>query len=105
MPLQTVKTTQTHSIAVAMAFKIGTGQIFSTIHATAVAIWTKVEILPHRLGGNFLTLVNAITASTARRIYTSRPRTTATNHHGTLPTAPSAKKIPLSRHLSAIGSR
>src|ERR1035437_6932958 len=105
MPLQTVKAAQTHSIADEMACKAGTGQIFSTMYVTAVAICTNVDILPHRLGGNFLTLVNAITAATARRMHISRPRTTATNHQGTLPVAPSARKIPLSRHLSAIGSR
>src|ERR1035437_9278132 len=102
MPLQTVKTAQTHSIADEMACKGGTGQIFSTIQVTAVAICTNVDILPQRLGGNFLTLVNAMTA---RTMYISRPRTTTTNHQGTLPVAPSARKIPLSRHLSAIGSR
>ena len=68
MPLQMVKPAQTHSIADEIAYKTGTGQIFSTSHATAVAICTNVEILPQRLGGNFLTLVNAITATTARRM-------------------------------------
>src|ERR1035438_483418 len=58
-----VKTTQTHSIADEMACKAGPGQIFSTIYVTAVAICTNVDILPNRLGGNFLTLVNAITAT------------------------------------------
>src|ERR1035437_7446075 len=105
MPLQTVKTAQTHSIADEMACKAGTGQIFSTIQVTAAALCTNVDILPQRLGGDLLTLVNAMTAPTARRMYISRPRTTTTNHQGTLPVAPSARKIPLSRHLSAIGSR
>src|SRR5450759_2646295 len=105
MPLQIVKTAQTHSIADEMACKAGTGQIFSTNQLTAVAICTNVDILPQRLGGNFLTLVNAMTATTARRMYISRPRTTTTIHQGTLPIAPHARKIPLSRHLSAIGSR
>src|ERR1035437_5265091 len=100
-----VQTTQTHSIAVEIACKTGPGQIFLTMYVTAVAICTNVDILPHRLGGNFLTLVNAITAATARRMHISRPRTPATNDTRTLPVAPSARKIPLSRHLSAIGSR
>src|ERR1035437_5283109 len=105
MPLQTVKPAQTHSIADEMACKAGTGQIFSTIRVTAVAICTDVDILPQRLGGNFLTLVNARSATTARRLYMSRPRTTTTNHQGTLPVRPSARNMPLSRHLSAIRSR
>src|ERR1039457_4470646 len=102
MPLQTVKAAQIHSIADEMACRAGTGQMFSTIHATAVAICANVAIFPQKLGGNFLTLVSAKTAPTASRMYISRPRTTATNHQGTLPVAPSARKIPLSRHLSAI---
>src|ERR1035437_8709459 len=105
MPLQTVKTAQTHSIADEMVCKAGTGQIFSTIQVTAVAICTNVDILPQRLGGTFLTLVNAMTSATARRMYISRPRTPTTNHQGTLPVAPSARKIPLSRHLWASGFR
>src|ERR1019366_2527382 len=94
-----------HSIADEMACRTGAGQMFTTIHATAVAICTNVAVFPQKLGGNFLTLVNAMTATTVRRMYISRPRTTATNHQGTLPVAPRARKIPLSRHLSAIGSR
>src|ERR1019366_4296213 len=99
MPLQTVKTAHTHSIADEIACKATTGQIFSTIQVTAVAICTNVDILPQRLGGNFLTLLNAMTATTARRMYRSRPRTNTTIHQGTIPVAPSARKIPLSRHL------
>ena len=68
MPLQMVKTTQTHSIADEMACRAGPGQIFSTIYVTAVAICTNVDLLPQRLGGNFLTLVNVITATTPRRM-------------------------------------
>src|SRR5664279_3552567 len=100
-----VKPAQTQSIADEMACRTETGQIFSTIQATAVEICANVDILPQRLGGNLLILVNAITATTARRMYRSRPKTTATNHQGTLPVAPSARKMPLRRHLSAIGSR
>src|ERR1035441_6402648 len=54
MPLQMVKTTQTHSIADEMACRAGPGQIFSTIYVTAVAICANVDLLPQRLGGNFL---------------------------------------------------
>ena len=82
MPLQTVKAAQIHSIADEMACRADTGQMFTTIHATAVAICAKVAVFPQKLGGNFLTLVNAMTATTARRMYISRPRTTATNQIG-----------------------
>lgn len=63
-----VKPAQTQSIADEMACKAAAGQIFSTIYVTAAEICTNVDILPHWLGGNFLILVNAMTATTARRM-------------------------------------
>src|SRR5579885_2536959 len=65
----------------------------------------NVESLPQTLGGKRRTGVNSRISATASKMYRSRPKIIETNHQGRIEDAARERKTPLSKHLSAIGSR